>query len=393
VPRLLNLENNMDQHPFFGEGLISQPPARKPRILVAPLDWGLGHATRCIPLVRALLQRDCEVLLAGEGAHEELLRKEFPSLTNLSLPGYRVRYGHNRFSLFGNLALQLPRALRTVGYERKWLREAVSRHQIDAVISDNRFGLFHEDIPCIFITHQLKVRSPARNAFAPLLRKINYHYINRFTECWVPDDKGAYSLAGALSQPHVLPKTPVHYLGPLSRFSAAGGPEKKDRLLVILSGPEPQRSILEEKLIRRLGHYGGSAAVVRGLPGEATMIPSSNMIRFYNHLPSAELEEELRSAEWVIARSGYSTVMDLMRMKKKSILIPTPGQTEQEYLGKFLSEKKYAFCVSQKHFDLGTALQQAREFSYHFPPAPANEQLNAAVDRLLKKVAPKKVSL
>lgn len=355
----------------------------KARILVAPLDWGLGHATRCIPIIRELLAQDCEVLLAGEGAQEALLKTEFPELTILPLEGYRVRYAKSATGMLRNILLQTPAILRSIKKENSWLKKIKETHAIHAVISDNRYGLYHESIPCIFITHQLAIKTPFGKWPEKVLQKRNYRYINRFLECWVPDEAGQPNLAGELSHPALKPNVPVYYIGPLSRFSYDPLPVRKDHLLILLSGPEPQRSILENKLINQVAHYNGTATIVRGLPDSSTVIPSTNMLKFYNHLPAAELAREVGEAGWVIARSGYSSVMDLLRLRKKTILVPTPGQPEQEYLGRYLLQERMALTVSQKEFSLTQALEQARGFQYELPLTADNHILNARVAHLI----------
>jgi len=142
---------------------------------------------------------------------------------------------------------------------------------------------------------------------------------------------------------------------------------KKDHLLIIISGPEPQRSILENKIITEISHYNGTATIVRGLPAVVSIIPSTNMIKFYNHLSTEAMNKEMKQAAYVISRCGYSTVMDLIQLQKKSILIPTPGQTEQQYLAGYLSQKQLACCIPQKEFSLAHALQKARLFLYQLP--------------------------
>jgi UDP-N-acetylglucosamine transferase subunit ALG13 len=352
---------------------------RKLRILVAPLDWGLGHATRCIPLIYELLRQDCDVWLAGEGSQEALLKQEFPELPFLFLKGYRVRYSRSASGMLWNIFSQTNKILHAIKQENKWLKKMVAEHGFDAVISDNRYGLNHSTIPCIFITHQLNIKSPLGKWPERWLQKINYKYINRFAECWVPDEAEENNLAGELSHPLKRPHIPLRYIGPLSRFKnsnelshsplepvpihlEAGA---KDHLLIILSGPEPQRTILENKIIKDIAHYNGAATIVRGLPGALTLIPSTNTIKFYNHLPAEELNKEMNNAEYIISRSGYSTIMDITKLQKKSILIPTPGQTEQEYLAKYLHEKKIALSISQNSFSLSSVLQTARLFSYN----------------------------
>ncbi len=359
---------------------------RKLRILVAPLDWGLGHATRCIPIIRELMAQDVDVWVAGEGQQEALLKAEFPALSFLDLPGYRVKYAGSALGLLKNMLFQTPKILRRIREEKKWLAEKIAEHQFDAVISDNRYGLYHHKVPCIFITHQLKIKSPLGSWSEKILQKRNYKYINRFAACWVPDNDAQKSLAGELSHPEKIPSVPVHYIGSLSRFERSGNVENKDQLLFVLSGPEPQRTLLENKIIAAIGHYNNTAVIVRGLPGSATLIPSTNMIKFYNHLPAAELNKEMEAAEYVISRSGYSTVMDIAALQKKSILIPTPGQTEQGYLGKYIMEKRLAIAVSQDNFSLEESLSSARKFTYTSFPLNDDSALKKTIHQFLSQL-------
>ena len=361
----------------------TRPAGEKPRILVAPLDWGLGHATRCIPLIRELLAQGAEVWLAGEGAQEELLRAEFPGLPFLPLPGYRIRYAKTAAGLPWKMlrqTLQLRRAIRS---ERQWLKTQVEAQQFTAVISDNRYGLCHDQIPSYFITHQLRIKSPAGPWTERLLQQKNYRYINRFTECWIPDLPGAGNLAGELAHPALMPTVPVQYLGWLTRFSGSPSPVKKGHLLILLSGPEPQRSIWEDQLVKEIGHYNGTATFVRGLPGHRALIPSTGMLQFYNHLGAAELEAEMKKAEWVICRSGYSTIMDAAVLQKKCIYVPTPGQTEQQYLGLRLQEQGIALCFSQRNFTLKKALEAAATFPFSPYPVSTHNALRKLVQGLL----------
>jgi len=335
------------------------------KLLVAPLDWGLGHATRCVPVIRDLLNNNCEVWLAGEGAQEKLLREEFSSLPFLPLKGYGIKYA--KTGLTGKLLLQIPSILRSIKDENKWLDEQVDKYGFGAVISDNRYGLYHEKIFSIFITHQLCIKSSLGKWSERILQRWNYKFINQFNECWVPDEEGENNLAGELSHPDRFPDIPLKYIGALSRFSSfssLGDGGIRDHLLIILSGPEPQRTILENKVVDQIVSYPGTATIVRGLPGEKNIIPSTNSINFYNHLSSGELNDEAIKAEFIIARSGYSTIMDIAALQKKSILIPTPGQTEQEYLADNLMKKQFAFCVKQNDFSLMKNIGEAKRFVY-----------------------------
>lgn len=334
------------------------------KLLLAPLDWGLGHATRCVPVIRDLLNIGCEVWLAGEGAQEELLREEFSSLPFLPLKGYRIKYG--KAGLTRKLLLQIPSILESIKSENKWLKEQVSKYQFDAVISDNRYGLYHENIFSVFITHQLHIKSSLGKWSEKFLQQWNYKFINRFHECWVPDEERQNNLAGELSHPAQLPAIPIKYTGILSRFSKKDIQEVKDHLLIMLSGPEPQRTMLENRIIDEVVNYNGTATVARGLPGERNIIPSTNTIHFHNHLSSKELNHEAMKAELIIGRSGYSTVMDIAALQKKSILIPTPGQPEQEYLAAHLMKKQFAFCINQNQLSLLKNIEEARRFNYRF---------------------------
>ncbi len=360
--------------------------AGNPRILVVPLDWGLGHATRCIPVIYELLSQNAEVWLAGEGAQEILLKREFPGLSFLYLRGYRVKYGNSRWGLLRAIFMQTPQILRAIKNENAWLKKVVEEYHFDAVIADNRFGLNHPIVPCFFLTHQLTIKTTFGKWSEKILQNKNYRFINRFSECWIPDEEGETNLAGELSHPFVPPELPVRYIGFLSRLKKTGIQEQKGRLFISLSGPEPQRTIFENLIIRDIAHYEGNATIVRGLPGDAKLIPSTNDIHVYNHLPAAEMNNEMEKAEYVISRSGYSTVMDIAALGKKSILVATPGQTEQEYLAKHLMQKKFALCVNQEGFSLSDALGKAACFDYKMTDNSVQSRLSSFIGSFLSKL-------
>ena len=346
------------------KGALPRKNKEKCRVLVAPLDWGLGHATRCIPLIHALEKAGADVWLAGEGPQETLLKAEFPQLAFLPLKGYGVRYARSARGMMAKILIQIPAIRRAIRAENKWLGTAIKEYEFDAVISDNRYGLYHKSIPYIILTHQLAIKSGLGDWADQILQKWNYSYLKNFSACWIPDQEENGGLAGELSHPQFKPPIPFKYIGSLSRFQKLDLPIKKNKLLVILSGPEPQRSIFEEMIFRDIAHYPGEATVVRGLPANRTHVPSTGMIQIHNHLDAETLNSEMNEAEYVIARSGYSTIMDAFRLGKKCIFIPTPGQTEQEYLGDYLQEKKWAISVEQKNFQLSQALQAAEKFEF-----------------------------
>ena len=363
--------------------VFEQKTQEKPRILVAPLDWGLGHTTRCIPIIRELLVQNCTVLLAGNDRQAALLAVEFPSLEIIPLDGYNINYAKSATGMLKALFLQVPKILLSVRKEQQWLQSVCKEYNISVVISDNRYGLYHSSIPCVLITHQLLIKSTLGKWAENILQKINYRLINRFTGCWVPDAAGENNLAGELSHPARKPGIPLKYIGLLSRLEKKEIPVKKNHLFIMLSGPEPLRGIMEEKIIKDISHYPGSATIVRGLPGTTSLMPSTNMLKFYNHLSAEELAAAMMEAEFVICRSGYSSLMDIIALQKKSIIIPTPGQTEQEYLGKYLADKKMAVCISQKNFSLEEVLAVAKNTNYQFIEMPEKENLKKTIEQFL----------
>ena len=315
----------------------------KKRILIAPLNWGLGHATRCIPVIHALLKYDFEPILASDGNALAFLRKEFPNLEYFELPSYNITYPKKGLFKWHFLK-KSPTILSSINKEQKLISSLIDSKRIDGIISDNRFGVFSEKVPSVYMTHQLNVRSGSTSW---LSSKIHKKAINRFHECWVPDTNKS-SLSGELSNSKSI-KTKVKYIGTLSRFEKEALETEYD-LLVLLSGPEPQRSMLEDLLIIQLKNFKGNIAFVRGVIDKIqTKTINKNMV-IYNYLNSLQLNDVINKSAVVLSRSGYSTIMDLAKLGKKAYFIPTPGQYEQEYLAKYLKNKNIAPFAAQKDF-------------------------------------------
>jgi uncharacterized protein (TIGR00661 family) len=357
----------------------------KPNILLAPLDWGLGHATRCVPVIYGLIQKNCNVLIAAEGKIKMLLQKEFPGLVFIDLKGYRIHYSKNSWMLPLQISRQIPKIISTIQYENERLREIVKEHDVHGIISDNRYGFYHESIPSVFITHQLRIKTPLGKLVDDLIQSINYKYINCFSECWVPDSEDENNLAGELSHPEKEPIVPIKYIGTLSRFRATDVQSAR-HLLILLSGPEPQRTGFENLLIQQLNEYKGLVVLVRGLPGETVNLNLTPNISVYNHLLAEELNQKINEASMIISRCGYSTVMDLAALKKRSILVPTPGQTEQEYLAKHLMKNNFALCIEQNKFRLKNALELAEQFNYSIQNFHVSNNLEEALNDFIKRI-------
>ena len=356
------------------------------RILVVPLDWGLGHATRDIPLIHEILNAGCEVVIAAEGKHAALLQQEFPQLTILPLQGYRIQYAQKGWFFGFKIMQQIPKILNAIKYEQQWLQNVVKEHRIDAVISDNRFGLYHKDIPTVIISHQLLIKTPFGGIVEKWLQQINYTYIRKYSACWIPDYAGSNNLSGILAHPKVLPPNTT-YLGCLSRFVNRTGVQKQYDLLVLISGPEPQRSNLEKMVLEQVKTLPISALIVSGKPGTPEKKQVTDRIQQVNHLNAGELNEAMLASDMVLSRSGYTTLMDLVKLNKKAILIPTPGQSEQVYLGKFLMEKGFFYNIPQEKFHLPDALAAAAKFPFKsFEHEEDMEQYKVVVQNFVKSL-------
>jgi len=323
-------------------------PERK-RILVAPLNWGLGHATRCIPIIKALQEYGFEAVLASDGIALRLLKKEFPELKAFELPSYKIKYAEKGQHFKLKMIWDSPKVLKAMTKEKKATKQIVKNHNIDAIISDNRLGVYCKKVPCVFITHQLNVLSGNTTWFSS---KMHRRVIKKFEACWVPDVSGKPNLTGKLGH---LKKTKLNivYLGPLSRFQKREVPKKYD-LMVLLSGPEPQRGMLAQKLLEELKMFKGDVLFVQGKIEERQQVERMNFenasVFIYNFMQSQELEHAINCSEIVLCRSGYTTIMDLAKLEKKAFFIPTPGQYEQEYLAKRLDIKKIVPFSAQETF-------------------------------------------
>lgn len=356
---------------------------QKKNVLIAPLDWGLGHATRCIPVINQFLKHGANVCIAGNGKSLKLLQTEFPQLQFHELQGYNIKYASGS-SMVLSMLKQIPKILSGIATEKRQLKRIVTENNIDVVVSDNRYGVYHLKTKNIFITHQLNIQVPENLKWLkPIVNKINTHYISKFNECWVPDAESGFKLSGELSEQKNI-SVPVFYINPLSRFTGI----KKEKqeytypVIAIISGPEPQRSIFEGKIIEQLFDMHKAALIIRGKPGDAQELKSRGMIDFKNHATAEEIFSMINEQTIFISRSGYSTIMDLAALGNKAILVPTPGQTEQEYLAAYFSGKEIFFYQSQKQLNLDVALRTVesyRALQLNFN----NELLSKSVTRVL----------
>jgi UDP:flavonoid glycosyltransferase YjiC (YdhE family) len=333
-------------------------------VLVCPLDWGLGHATRMVPVIDLLVRKGANVVIGADRGPLAYLQQRFPDLKSVVIEGYTPEYPAT-----GSMSLAMikayPEMMAKARKAQSRLTEIITKLKIQVVISDNRYELYSSEIYSVFVTHQLHIKTPGLRKLAhPFIkRKIN-GYIKRYDELWIPDLEGIPNLAGSLSHPARVAVRNTHYIGPLSRFSLTESSDsaKKTELVAVLSGPEPQRTFFEQLIFEQASQTGMDTLIVRGKPEEMKQKQVKN-IKMVTHLPDTELRGIIQKAGIVVCRSGYSSIMDLAEMGKNAILVPTPGQTEQEYLARRFEKQGIYPMESQRDFNLLRSIRKMKNYS------------------------------
>lgn len=312
---------------------------KRQRILIAPLHWGLGHATRCIPIIDHLIVLGKNVAIAGDSSSFAMVQRRYPNLPSFELPSYDVRYSS---SMTLSMILQGPRLMATYLQELKEIDRIVEDWQPDAIISDNRFGVRHKDTHNIYLTHQLNIQHKNKNVahFANLLHR---RFIHRFDECWIPDSKDR-SLSGRLSDSTKI-RIPCNYIGALTRLQLHLSHPTID-LLVILSGPEPSRTQFEASIISNQSLSGKTIHLVRGTDSKRLDNYPTNFT-IHDIVDQQQLTTLINTSAAIHCRSGYSTIMDLEEYNRPKYYIPTKGQTEQEYLAEYHDGKNGAIVLKK----------------------------------------------
>jgi len=320
-------------------------------ILICPLEWGLGHAARMIPIAMKLREMNHNIIIGSGEEHLSLFRNELRGLSYIKFTGFKP--GYSRFlPQYLSLLLKTPLLLYHIIREHFLLKKIIHEHAIDIVISDNRFGLWNRKVTTVYVTHMPLIPFPKPVRFLEFIGVLLHRtIIKKYSICFIPDLPGDLNLSGRLSHGIKLPDN-VRYIGILSRFKCDAPSSNANTVnfkhnSVILSGPEPQREILKQKLTRLLKEYNPPTVVLEGRPDRMREIIRSGNICYYNHLPSSEMKEMITGSERIITRSGYTTIMELVSLNCSALLIPTPGQTEQEYLAEYLSKKGWFSTVSQ----------------------------------------------
>lgn len=328
------------------------------RVLIAPLNWGLGHATRCIPIIKTLQARGHSVFIASDGDALKVLQREFPELPSFELPSYNVRYSRN-LPVWLKTALRIPYFIQAIRHEKRVVKTIVQNNNIDVIIADNRYGCRSKNIQSIFISHQLNLPAPSGVKWTNgILNFIQNQLIKKFNAVWIPDVPDRL-LSGSLSETNL----PVEFIGVQSRFQNASDQPIHYKLAVVLSGPEPQRTLLEKNLLPQVVTLNVPSVFVRGTLQEKMGEHDVDQVKILNYVQSEKLEEIIQQSELIFARSGYSTIMDLAVLGKKAVFIPTPGQPEQEYLADKLMHEKVAVALHQDNFDLLDAIELSEEYT------------------------------
>jgi UDP:flavonoid glycosyltransferase YjiC (YdhE family) len=312
--------------------------------LVCPLDWGLGHATRCVPLIRQFIKEGHNVIIGADKNPLAFLKQEFPQLKTIVIPSYEIEYSETGSAL--KLFYESVKFYNFIKKEKQFIDAILLENEIDMIVSDNRYGLYNDKVKSIILTHQLYPKAPVGEKL--LHQKIEKLLLN-FNDIWIPDVEGENNLSGDLSHLKTI-KHRHKFIGSLSRFNNSNQIiEAEYDICAIVSGPEPQRTIFEKLVLAQIEKYQLKSILVRGLPNDETI----NQEGVFNHLPTNKLQEYVLKSKLVVCRSGYSSIMDLAALNKEAILVPTPGQTEQEYLADHHHSKRNFTCQLQNKFDLG----------------------------------------
>lgn len=337
------------------------------RTLYGVCSWGLGHATRSLPLIRKLIDEGDEVTIVSTGRSLNLLKLELKDRASyIDLEDYPLPYTEKSKVFLLKFCLYSPKLIRSMIDEHKRFLKILDKKKFDIIISDNRYGFFHRNIPSFFITHQLRIIAPGRikmieNSF----ERFNVHFHKYFKRFMVPDyeDNG---ISGELA--HNLKRIKsdkVVYFGIMSDFKKMDIKEDVDFLFSV-SGPEPQRTVLENLITQNINNIQGKIVLSLGRKSDSDVEKKrdelNENILLYDFLPREKRELIMNRSKLIVSRSGYSTLMDIYALGKNAMFIPTPQQTEQEYLAKLHEGRGNFLYVNQDDIDLSKDLERARDY-------------------------------
>lgn len=305
------------------------------KILICPLDWGLGHVTRSLALAKALELEQHVVCWALPEHLHAIVYEHFPEAKVFNLPAYAIHYSAGASQVF-TLVKQIPRILKTIKRERIELQKIQHQEKFDVIVSDHRYGCYVPNIHSVFLAHQLQVLLPqSLRHFQTMFNSVHRSFLLPFDEIWIPDTL-EHSLSGKLSQ--LKTKVPQKCIGPLSRFQYTWPslhktlPDESYVCVGIVSGPEPHRTLFVDELFQIFKNKKGPHLILTGQSGISSIQQLDASVSIISNLSTEELRKVLQNANEIHCRSGYSSIMDMHELNLKANYYPTPGQTEQEYL-------------------------------------------------------------
>jgi hypothetical protein len=315
------------------------------KVLFGVLDWGIGHATRSIALVNKQIADGNSVTIASSGKALEFLKNYYPNILFIELGGLNLTYAkHFHYFNWWRISYKVWGQYYS---DRRFVKS--HENEYDIIISDSRYGFFSKVTESHFITHQLNIIPPRGfGLFSPVLNLVSRKILQSYKRIIVPDKFGEKSLAGKLSQTNKSLK--IHYVEYLSRFYNINACEdikyKHYDVLIILSGPEPSRSYLEQKLVNLMTKLRMKSLILGGFT-QKSLFTKNPYADYQAHLPDIEFASAVVSIPYIIARAGYSTILDLAVLNRMALLIPTPHQSEQQYLADYLDKKHFFRTLSE----------------------------------------------
>lgn len=343
-------------------------------IFVSPLSWGLGHATRDVPIIQELLKHNHRITIASSGPSIVFLKQEFPQCDFIYFLDYPPPYTRSRFFI-AKFTAYIPIIIHAIHVEERKARQLFEENKYDLIISDNRFGVYSHDVPSFLISHQLRFSAPKILSFAEeWAQTFNSRFHKNFTRVIVPDNSpDTVSLSGTLScNTRKATQERIYYAGILSSIRKVNVEEDID-FLISVSGPEPQRTMLEEVMFKQVQKLPGKKMMLLGKPAEKREYKMDDSTTVKSHASREEMSVLMNRAKFIISRSGYTTMMEIAELgKKQCLFIPTPGQTEQEYLSQYYQEKGWFYSKSQYSLDILKDVEEAKKYS-GFPAMPGSQ--------------------
>ena len=340
------------------------PDSQKKNVFIAPLNWGLGHATRLLPLIKYLVEKNYTVYIGASGRSKEILKQEVNKCFFIDFPEYPIKYPQSRFFVSRFMLIVFPNMLLAMKKEKNRIKVLHEQYKFNLIISDNRFSLALKGVKSLLISHQLRYKLPwPIQKMEWLPEYFNTRHFRKYDKIIIPDTNQNKTLTGDLSHNmRYLPAEKLYYLGIMTDLEESiDGNNKAIDYFVIISGPEPQRTKFEKIILKQVCDLKGRIVVALGKPEKAYKIRMGN-VEIYAYLNREKISYYMKKAKFIISRPGYTTVMEMIESKKHGLFIPTPGQIEQIYLAKYYLENKWCYYTSQYRIDLINAVKIAQTY-------------------------------